>query len=450
MNIETLFAEWQALQPLSSENQKRLDTKFMLEFNYNSNHIEGNTLTYGQTIALLIHGSTEGSAPMRDYEEMKAHQVALEMVKTEAASIERPLTEAFIRQLHQIMLKENYVVYKNVGGKQIQYTIHAGIYKTRPNTVKTATGEIFEYASPEETPALMTDLVSWYNQEAAKGEMSPIEIASLFHYRYIRIHPFEDGNGRIARLMVNFILSRYGYPMIVVQEADRNGYLGALRQCDANTSTTPSEGAYAVLGQIAPLVKYLEQCLERALQISIRAAKGENVEEEDDIQKRLAILARNAQAQKGDIKRIDKEHILDIYDNFIIPFQEKTRNSLMMFSDFYKDVRVDLYRHDLPTGLYLKMQRYNYELDTISDIKDRNYVLKIELESPSILIPADSKEDIEIPIKFDDEKYEIQMLDRSIVSKYGVLFSDSQQKEWIKTISEEIYSSIEKRVMNAK
>ncbi len=74
----------------------------------------------------------------------------------------------------------------------------------------------------------MTDLVDWYNQEEQKGEMSIIDLAILFHYRYIRIHPFEDGNGRIARLMVNYILSRHNYPMIVVRSSKKHDYLEAL------------------------------------------------------------------------------------------------------------------------------------------------------------------------------------------------------------------------------
>ncbi len=63
----------------------------------------------------------------------------------------------------------------------------------------------------------MYDLVNWYNEAEVSGNYTPVELAALFHYRYIRIHPFEDGNGRIARLMVNYILSRHGWPMIVVR-----------------------------------------------------------------------------------------------------------------------------------------------------------------------------------------------------------------------------------------
>lgn len=140
------------------------------------------------------------------------------MMQQEALESNLPLTQNVIRTLHRTLLREDYTVYRTIPGcLQTSYTIHAGQYKTRPNSVITRYGDRFEYASPEETPALMTDLVDWYNAEETKGELSPIELAILFHYRYIRIYPFEDGNGRIARLMVNFILSCHNYPMIVVR-----------------------------------------------------------------------------------------------------------------------------------------------------------------------------------------------------------------------------------------
>lgn len=292
--IEALFKEWQSLQPLKEQDQNRLDQKFMLEFNYNSNHIEGNTLTYGQTEMLLMFGKVVDNANMKDLEEMKASNVGLKMVKDAALNKEQPLTEYFIRTLHQTLLREDYTVYRQLpDGTNTSYIVHAGQYKTRPNSVITATGERFEYATPEETPALMTDLLQWYNQAEEEGTMTPIELASLFHYRYIRIHPFEDGNGRISRLIVNYILYRHGYPMIVVKSADKNNYLTALNRCDAAIGQIPSDGAHAELSQITPFVEYMSNCLERALTISIKAAKGENIEEADDWRKNLKLKYRD-------------------------------------------------------------------------------------------------------------------------------------------------------------
>ena len=292
--IETLYQEWQSLQPLKEQDQNRLDQKFMLEFNYNSNHIEGNTLTYGQTEMLLMFGKVVEEANMKDLEEMKASNVGLKMVKEAALDKEQPLTEYFIRTLHQTLLREDYTVYRQLpDGTNTSYVVHAGQYKTRPNSVITPTGERFEYASPEETPALMTDLLQWYNQAEAEGVMSPIELASLFHYRYIRIHPFEDGNGRISRLIVNYILYRHGYPMIVVKSNDKNNYLTALNRCDVAIGPIPSDGAHAELSQIKPFVEYMGKCLENALTISIRGAKGENIEEADDWRKNLKLKYRD-------------------------------------------------------------------------------------------------------------------------------------------------------------
>lgn len=307
--IETLFKEWQSLQPVKEEYQQRLDQKFMLEFNYNSNHIEGNTLTYGQTEMLLMFGKVVDEANMKDLEEMKASNVGLKMVKEMALNKEQPLTEYFIRTLHKTLLREDYTVYRQLPeGTTTSYVVHAGQYKTRPNSVITATGERFEYASPEETPALMTDLLQWYNQAEAEGAMTPLELATLFHYRYIRIHPFEDGNGRISRLMVNYILYRHGYPMIVVKSKDKTNYLTALNKCDVVVGPVPSDGAHAELSQISPFVEYMSKCLVRSLEISIKGAKGESIEEADDWKKNLKTKYHN-QINKPEVTEVTEKKV---------------------------------------------------------------------------------------------------------------------------------------------
>lgn len=257
LNIAKAIEAWRSIQPLSERDRERLNRKFTVDFNFNSNHIEGNTLTYGQTELLLLFGKVVGEAEMKDLEDMKASNVGLKMMQEQALIKEMPLTQNFIRQLHKVLLREDYTVYRELpGGLQTSYVIHAGRYKTRPNSVITRYGDRFEYASPEETPALMADLVDWYNDEEAKGRLSPVELAALFHYRYIRIHPFEDGNGRIARLIVNFILARHDYPMIVVRSRSKKGYLEAQHQADLEVGATPSAGAHAPLEHIRPFSKY--------------------------------------------------------------------------------------------------------------------------------------------------------------------------------------------------
>lgn len=260
LNLKKALSAWQSLQPLSEKDRERLSRRFTVDFNYNSNHIEGNTLTYGQTEILLLFGKVIGEANVKDVQEMTAGNVGLRMMAEEAAMKDMPLTQNFIRILHKTILREDYTLYRDLPlGLQTSYVVHAGRYKTRPNSVITRYGDRFEYASPEETPALMEDLVDWYNAAEQKGKLSPVELAALFHYRYIRIHPFEDGNGRIARLMVNYILSRHDYPMIVVRSRKKNDYLEALHQTDLEVGSMPSDGAHADIKEIRPFLKYFNE-----------------------------------------------------------------------------------------------------------------------------------------------------------------------------------------------
>ena len=280
MNWEETYEAWRALQPLSERDRDRLSRKFTVEFNYNSNHIEGNTLTYGQTELLLLFGKVVGEAEMKDFEEMKASNVGLLMMKEQSTLKNTPLTQTFIRQLHQTLLREDYTVYRTLpDGTVTSYVIHAGCYKTRPNSVITRYGDRFEYAAPEETTALMTDLVDWYNEAEASGEYNPVELAALFHYRYIRIHPFEDGNGRIARLMVNFILTRHDYPMIVVRSRKKNDYLEALHQADLEVGPVPGDGAHAGIMDIKPFLKYFNELVATEVynDVLFVSEKDENV-----------------------------------------------------------------------------------------------------------------------------------------------------------------------------
>lgn len=275
--IEQLYNQWRALQPLSARKQYLLSQRFTVDYNYNSNHIEGNTLTYGQTELLLLLGKVCGEGDLKDFADMKASQVSFEMMREMVKLEATPLTQNFIRQLHQVLLREDYTVHRTLpGGVQTSYVIHAGQYKTRPNCVITRYGDRFEYASPEETPALMADLVDWYNQAEQAGDYSPVELAALFHYRYIRIHPFEDGNGRIARMLVNYILARHDWPMIVVRTRDKQKYLEALHQSDLKVGTNPSDGAHASLSQISAFVSRFTKLVESELKYNIEFATEES------------------------------------------------------------------------------------------------------------------------------------------------------------------------------
>ena len=275
MKIEEIYNDWKSLFPLREKQAVLLRNKFTTEYNYNSNHIEGNTLTYGQTELLLLFGKVSGEGNLKDFVDMKASQVGVEMVKEAVRDTSMPLTQNFIRQLHKVLLREDYTVYRELpGGDQTSYTVHAGLYKTRPNSVITRYGDRFEYASPQDTPSMMSDLVDWYNAAEKEGKLTPVELAALFHYRYIRIHPFEDGNGRIARLMANYIMARHGWPMIVIRNRKKAEYLEALHRADQKIGKVPADGARATIGKIASFLAFFRQTVCEEMQCEIEIVRN--------------------------------------------------------------------------------------------------------------------------------------------------------------------------------
>lgn len=119
LNIKKALTAWQNLQPLSEKDRERLSRRFTVDFNYNSNHIEGNTLIYGQTKILLLFGKVIGEADVR-VQEMTASNIGLRMMTEVAAVKGVPLMQNFIRTLHKTILREDYIVYRNLlGGIQV-------------------------------------------------------------------------------------------------------------------------------------------------------------------------------------------------------------------------------------------------------------------------------------------------------------------------------------------
>ena len=114
--IDALYQKWLLLQPLTERKQYLLSQRFTVDYNYNSNHIEGNTLTYGQTELLLLFGKVSGEGDLKDFNDMKASQVGLKMMEEEAKDLTMPLTETFIRQLHKTLLREDYEVHRTLPG----------------------------------------------------------------------------------------------------------------------------------------------------------------------------------------------------------------------------------------------------------------------------------------------------------------------------------------------
>lgn len=227
--IENLHAKVDSFKPLQKDQELALQERLRVEWTYNSNALEGNTLTFGETLFFLREGLTSEGRPLKDYLEAKNHAEAIEGLE-EVLRGDRSLTESLIKEFHAVLMKGmEFSVAKGADGQMIQKPIHPGRYKLQPNHVLTLSGTIHRYTDPFHVPEEMEKLLSWYK---SSQHLHPIERATTFHYRFVVIHPFDDGNGRIARILMNLILMKAGYPPCIIQTKHRRQYLQALEDAD--------------------------------------------------------------------------------------------------------------------------------------------------------------------------------------------------------------------------
>jgi len=310
-NVDALKKQVDAMRPLPADVEGKVMQKLRLDWNYHSNAIEGNRLNYGETVAFLMEGITAKGKPLKDHLDIRGHNDAINFL-LEIVKDTRSISEADIRALHKMILVEPYdSPATTVDGLPTTKRIALGEYKTSPNHVKTSTGEIHYYASPEETAAKMHDLMDWY-EEVRKSDVSPIIIAALFHHKFVAIHPFDDGNGRLSRILMNLILMQSGYPPVVVKTDDRKNYYSLLSRAD--------------VGDTWPFVEYVAELMQGSLLLYLKAAKGEDIDEEDDIDKEIALFKLDLKSRIDLTDKKTAESINNIIKKTIRPVFQKVVN----------------------------------------------------------------------------------------------------------------------------
>jgi Fic family protein len=319
--IDALKKQIDDVRPLSAEIEGRVMQKLRLDWNYNSNAIEGNKLSYGETTALLMHGITAKGKPLKDHLDIKGHNEAVGYLER-IVQDERNFTEADIRALHEILLvKSDFTDAQTVEGLPTKKKIEIGKYKSSPNHVKTITGEIHYYATPEETPALMNDLMDWYVEASNNKEVHPVVLAALFHHKFVAIHPFDDGNGRMSRILTNLILMKNGYPIVVIKDNDKDNYYSLLSQAD--------------VGDNWPFVEYIIERLETSLNLYVKAINGGDVDEDEDIDKEIALLKMQLTGGMVAKDKKARETISRIFYESILPLSLNLDETSKNFHDFF-------------------------------------------------------------------------------------------------------------------
>ena len=244
--IAELKQKLDSLRPLTPDEVKALNEQFAIEYTYNSNAIEGNTLTLRET-DLVLRGLTIDKKPLKDHLDVVGHKEAFDFV-FQLVKDKEPLSENVIKQIHFLVL-----------GRDVQ---HRGVYRSVPVYIA---GAKTQTAEPILIPEKIQELLKWYQSDANDDFLTRI---ALFHLLLESIHPFIDGNGRTGRLLVNLELMKLGYPPVDIKFTDRTAYYKAF-------------DSYAEVGSPKAMFKLFAKYLTERLRRYIETVKmAEKVSEQ--------------------------------------------------------------------------------------------------------------------------------------------------------------------------
>lgn len=213
--LEERLKSLNKLRPISKTLLLKLKERFDVEMTYNSNAIEGNALTLKETYWVIQHGITVKGKPLKDHLEAKNHKEALdflyEMIEHNSNFT---FSEHLVKELHSLIIQD---IDKNIAGRYRNVDVFITGTEHRPPTAI-------------EVPFKMRELINWAKKNYKK--MYIVEFAAIFHHKFVHIHPFQDGNGRTGRLLMNIFLMRYGFPLAIIQKNDRKKYYRVLEMAD--------------------------------------------------------------------------------------------------------------------------------------------------------------------------------------------------------------------------
>ncbi len=208
--IDKLQEEINSFRPLSANILKQLKEYYRVGLTYSSNAIEGNSLTETETKVILEDGITVGGKPIKDYYEALGHSEAYDYIYK--LSKDNSFTEDDIKKLHKLF-------YYRIDEAK------AGKYRKEKVFIS---GSKYTLPGPEKVSGLMRDFIG--KVKGVEKKIHPVEYSAIAHKEFVFIHPFVDGNGRVARLLMNLILLQKGYCIAVIPPILRRDYINALEK----------------------------------------------------------------------------------------------------------------------------------------------------------------------------------------------------------------------------
>jgi Fic family protein len=219
--IDRLKSWLDGFRPLPSDLVAELKALYDVKFTYNSNAIEGNTLTQSETELVLNSGITIGGKTLHEHLEVVGHKEAIDYIET-LAQTETAIGEWEIKQIHNLILR---LISPAEAGRYRQLDVQAA-------------GTEYRYPPHYLLTDLMQEFSEWLNSSEASA-MHPVVYAATAHLRFVSIHPFRDGNGRTGRLLMNLLLLQAGYPIVIISNQVRKDYIDAIVAQQTHADVTP-------------------------------------------------------------------------------------------------------------------------------------------------------------------------------------------------------------------
>ncbi len=232
-------------RPLPQASLQKIRESLAIEWTYNSNSIEGNTLSLRETQMVLQEGITIGGKTLREHFEAINHEKAIEHLYS-------LVSDSYAMRCIDILTLHGYIL-KNIEDEFAGRLRNAGVRISGANFVP---------PNAQKVSAMLDELIKFINENPM--QLNDIELATVFHHKLVWIHPFFDGNGRTVRLAMNLLLMRKGFPPAIILKTDRKKYYDALNQANG--------------GNYQKLMLLMAQSLERTLNIYINALPGSDYE----------------------------------------------------------------------------------------------------------------------------------------------------------------------------
>lgn len=228
--IDDLRLQIEKKKPYNKEYWSAIQEKLRIDWTYDSNAIEGSSLTRGETLFFLKEGLTVEGKPFKDFLDARNHAEAIDWLY-DVIKDNRSVTPGLLKEINALLLsgvKNTAAI--DEAGRKVRKPVHPGKYKTLPNHVLQIEGTIHFYTDPIHVPNEMEILCRWIDENMEKKH--PVLVSAIAHYNLVRIHPFDDGNGRGARILMNLILIKRDYPIAIIKSENRRKYLTALNGAD--------------------------------------------------------------------------------------------------------------------------------------------------------------------------------------------------------------------------